>query len=195
MNLSNEELQLKSEELKNNKIKSLHVSPTKQIHTNTSLKQLVDHCKSINNYSSLQNIDTTCVTSMKMLFANHNAFNYNINSWDVSNVIDMSFLFYNCKIFNQHLNKWNVCNVVTMCCMFCGCNLFNRPLNNWNIINVINTYKMFNNCFNFNQKLNNWNNNNHFNIKRDLTNSYDFKHVSFVDNPGELLIEDIKIVF
>jgi surface protein len=60
---------------------------------------------------------------MYRMFYVANAFNQNINSWNVSRVTDMNGMFINATAFNQPIGSWNVSNVTNMGDMFTGVQL------------------------------------------------------------------------
>jgi uncharacterized protein (TIGR02145 family) len=103
------------------------------------------------------NIVTTLVTNMNLIFSSANAFNQNIGSWDVSNVSTMLFMFTGATIFNQPIDLWNVSNVTNMMSMFNGATAFNQPLGSWNVSKVTNMSLILNNATAFNQPIESWN--------------------------------------
>jgi len=129
-----------------------------EIHTNNSLKLLINKCKQNKDYRCLTvpNFDTSCITSMHSLFIHCEDFNENINHWDVSNVTNMSCVFWDCHTFNKPLNKWNVSKATTMQCMFIECYEFNQALYKWKVKNVNDFSYMFSCCKNFNKSLKKW---------------------------------------
>jgi surface protein len=109
------------------------------------------------------NIVTTLMTDMSVLFYAKSSFNSDIESWDTSNVTNMNDMFAfhgasNNRIgFNKNINYWNVSNVTNMAGMFRYNSVFNNPLNLWNVSNVTNMNGMFKDAYSFNQPLNSWN--------------------------------------
>ena len=53
-------------------------------------------------------IDTSEIESMEVLFYYNNTFNGDISGWDVSSVKNMSFMFRKTTSFNQDISKWNI---------------------------------------------------------------------------------------
>ena len=100
------------------------------------------------------NIVTTLVTDMSEMFFGSNAFNQNIESWDVSKVTNMDRMVA-FSSFNQPIGNWNVINVTNMSAMF-DFSLFNQPIGNWNVSNVTNMSLMFY-ASSFSQPIGNWN--------------------------------------
>ena len=106
------------------------------------------------------NIVTTHMIDMSVMFQNASTFNESIESWDTSNVTNMSFMFQSASAFNQPLNLWNTSNVTDMSGMFQNATLFDQPLNHWNTSQVTNMSDMFYNATAFNQPLGTWNTSN-----------------------------------
>ena len=85
--------------------------------TRDELKQLVDKLiKERGNKADLNDIDTSEITDMYMLFYN-SKFNGDISNCDVSNVEDMRCMFQYSS-FNRDISKWDVSNVKNMYLMF-----------------------------------------------------------------------------
>ena len=107
------------------------------------------------------------VKSMRSMFNGCNAFNTNIEDWDVANVENMRFVFRDCSLFNQPLNKWGkkLSKVTNLYGMFYECPVFNMPLDQWDVSSVIDMESMFYNCLAFNQPLNSWDVQNVTNMK------------------------------
>jgi surface protein len=51
---------------------------------------------------------------MSLMFYKADAFNQDIDGWDVSKVTDMSGMFYKANTFNQAIDSWNVGKVTNM---------------------------------------------------------------------------------
>ena len=181
MKLDQEELQRKSEQLKEQKIKQIkdnirtncliliefpeeieniiisYSFDESKIETNYSLRAKVnEYCMTENEYL-ISELDVSCVTSMNYLFViSHdyvpNKFNQPLDKWDTSNVVDMRSMFYICTQFNQAID-FNTKNVIDMSCMFCQCYNFNQAVN-FDTRNVISMSGMFSNCSSFNQPVN-----------------------------------------
>jgi gliding motility-associated-like protein len=97
------------------------------------------------------------VTDMSGMFYNADAFNSDINSWDVSTITNMSSLFRDADSFNQPLNNWDVSNVTNMNQMFYFTTVFNQPIGNWNVGSVVDMSSMFAGAYVFNQPIGSWN--------------------------------------
>jgi surface protein len=104
------------------------------------------------------NIVTTLMTDMSILFYNLNAFNEIISSWDTSNVTNMSKMFS--ESFNQPIGTWNTSNVTDMSNMFVNAFAFNQPIGSWNTAAVAYMYTMFFGASAFNQPIGTWNTSN-----------------------------------
>ena len=175
MKLDQEELQRKSEQLKEQKIKQikdnikscLKVLNLPEVIENTILDYSFDESKIETNYSLkakvkkyyntekehlISELDVSCVTSMYELFCCCYKFNQSLDKWDTSNVIDMSYMFYDCYIFNQSIN-FDTKNVTNMESMFAFCFEFNQAVN-FDTSNVVNMSWMFCGCKRFNQHVN-----------------------------------------
>ena len=108
------------------------------------------------NEGDFNDIDTSEIKSMELLFANNNTFNGDISGWDVSNVKNMEDMFRSAKSFNQDISKWNVSKVKDMTIMFGNATSFNQNIENWNVSNVENMSHMFNFADSFNQDISKW---------------------------------------
>ena len=53
-------------------------------------------------------IDTSEIKSMMMLFYNNETFNGNISGWDVSSVENMNYMFCRAAAFNQNISNWKI---------------------------------------------------------------------------------------
>ena len=90
---------------------------------------------------SINNWDTSNVTTMTAVFQYQPSFNRNIVNWNTSNVTSMNGMF-NCStlgpagIFNKDISNWNTSKVTTMNAMFYYQNLFNQEIGKWNVGNV-----------------------------------------------------------
>jgi surface protein len=79
------------------------------------------------------NIVTTLMTDMSLMFQYATTFNYNISSWNTSAVRDMAYMFAGATAFNQPLNSWNTSLVANMSFMFNDSAAFNQNLRGWNV--------------------------------------------------------------
>ncbi len=100
--------------------------------------------------------DVSTVTDMRSMFSNASAFNQPIGSWDVSNVTNMAYMFFYNVAFNQNIGSWNVSNVTIMTNMFYNCTAFNQTIGAWNVSNVTDMRSMFSNASAFNQPIGSW---------------------------------------
>ena len=169
MKLDQEELQRKSEQLKEQKIKQIkndirtscsilfefpkeieniiisYSFDESTIETNTSLKKKVkEYCNTDKEYL-ISKLDVSCVTSMNDLFAI--VVEHDPNSLMGSYSFIRSYFPNN---FNQSLDKWDTSNVVDMHNMFHFCTHFNQPVI-LNTKNVVDMSGMFSFCKEFNQ--------------------------------------------
>ena len=100
-------------------------------------------------------IDTSEIESMNLLFYENKTFNGNISGWNVSKVKDMFGVFHTTS-FNQDISKWEFPNVLNMNYMFCNATSFNQDISNWKFPNVEDMSGMFDNATSFNQPIGNW---------------------------------------
>ena len=93
--LNQEELQRKSEQLKEQKIKQIKESNISldysfdgsTIETNKSLKNKIKEYYNTENEYLISELDVSCVTSMYYLFDRCCKMNINLDNWDTSNVV------------------------------------------------------------------------------------------------------------
>ena len=69
------------------------------------------------------------------MFREADAFNQNLNSWDVGKVTNMKGMFTFTDLFNQDIGEWDVSNVTDMSYMFDSSN-FNKDLSKWCVSNI-----------------------------------------------------------
>jgi surface protein len=172
--LDQEELQRKSETLKQHKINNIkhniinslaklklpyeveniifeYLIDESKIETNNSLKEKVKQYYNTENEHLIKELDVSCVTSMYALFYRCNNFNISLDNWNTSNVVDMSYMFGHCFEFNQ-LIEFDTSNVTNMSYMFYYCYRFNQPIE-IDTSNVTNMSRMFACCYAFNQPI------------------------------------------
>ena len=118
------------------------------------------------------NADSTCtsgITEMHDIFWEHEFFNGDISSWDVSNVTYMDGMFANTP-FNQDISSWDVSSVTDMHGMFVGSS-FNQDISSWDVSSVTYIDHMFWNATAFNQDISNWQFNTNVNFEGFVKNS------------------------
>ena len=96
------------------------------------------------------------VTSLSTMFFQCNAFNGNLNNWDISTIINMQFMFEKARLFNGDISNWDVSKVTHMNNMFKDAEVFNSDITNWDVSKVINMEEMFANTASFNSDITNW---------------------------------------
>ena len=104
----------------------------------------------------IDNWNVSNVTNMSSMFFGADAFNQNIGSWDVSSVTDMSNMFAATDAFNQNIGNWTVSSVINMSGMFSNATAFNPDIGNWDVSSVTDMSNMFNGADAFNQDIGNW---------------------------------------
>ena len=101
-------------------------------------------------------IDTSDITSMELLFNDNKTFNGDITGWNVSSVRNMRSMFYGATSFNQPIGDWEFPKVKNMNRMFYNAKSFNQPIGNWKFPNVTDMRNMFSYASSFNQDLSEW---------------------------------------
>ncbi|NBV51538.1 BspA family leucine-rich repeat surface protein, partial [bacterium] len=139
----------------------------------TNLSMAFRGCASLTTAPSMENWDTSNVTSMVWMFRS-SAFNQNISTWNTSNVTSMSYMFASATAFNQDIGSWNTSNVTNMSGMFSYASAFNQDIGNWNTSNVTNMSQMFVYASAFNQGIGNWNTSNVTNMTGMFENASAF---------------------
>ncbi len=116
--------------------------------------------------ANLNNIDTSAITNMELLFSisfgtGHPdyelyEFNGDISAWNVSVVQDMSNMFRGAAKFNQDISNWKVGAVEDMSFIFGGAAKFNQDISGWDVKKVTSMASMFSGATAFNQDISNW---------------------------------------
>ena len=96
------------------------------------------------------------------MFSECEAFNSNLNFWDVSNVDNMENVFNQAIKFNKPIGDWNVSSVTVMQQMFLGALSFNQDISKWDVHNVREFQNMFFDAVKFAGDVSKW----------DLSSSY-----------------------
>ncbi|MDG1384102.1 MAG: BspA family leucine-rich repeat surface protein [Flavobacteriaceae bacterium] len=129
----------------------------------TSMSHAFNECANLVGLT-LNDWNTSVVTSLDATFHDASLFNGDISSWNTSNVTTMRNMFKN-TVFNQAINtsgsSWNTAAVTNMAAMFEGATAFNQNIGSWNTAVVANMRGMFHAASAFNQPLahngNSWN--------------------------------------
>ena len=101
-------------------------------------------------------IDTSEITSMLMLFFGNTTFNGNISGWKFPKVSTTSLMFSGAKSFNQDISKWDFPEVKRMGSMFNDATSFNQDISKWEFPNVEKMDFMFKGATSFNQDISKW---------------------------------------
>ena len=101
-------------------------------------------------------IDTSEITSMLMLFFGNTTFNGDISGWKFKKVSTTSLMFCGATSFNQDISKWKFPDVIYMKGMFQDATSFNQPIGDWEFPNVEKMDFMFKGATKFNQDISKW---------------------------------------
>lgn len=108
------------------------------------------------NHPSITTVNTSAVTSMRLMFEKCVDFNQNISTWDVGNTTNINGMFRDATSFDQSLNNWDTSSVTDMGGVFSGATSFNSDISNWNVSNVNTFSGMFASATSFNQDITSW---------------------------------------
>ena len=123
-----------------------------------NLKKLLERMIEVRgDEGDFNDIDTSDIEDMSLLFYKKERFNGDITGWNVSGVKYMRFMFEKAKSFNQPIGNWDVSGVKEMQYMFSLAESFNQSIGNWDILSVKIMGWMFKNAKSFNQDLSEWN--------------------------------------
>ena len=101
-------------------------------------------------------IDTSEITSMLMLFFGNTTFNGDISGWKFPKVSTTSLMFCGATSFNQDISKWKFPEVKRMGSMFNDATSFNQDISKWEFPNVEKMDFMFKGATKFNQDISEW---------------------------------------
>ena len=101
-------------------------------------------------------IDTSEITSMLMLFFRNTTFNGDISGWKFPKVSTTSLMFCGATSFNQDISKWKFPEVKRMGSMFNDATSFNQDISKWEFPNVEKMDFMFKGATKFNQDISEW---------------------------------------
>ena len=74
-----------------------------------TLKELLKRMVEVRgDEGDFNDIDTSEIKSMMVLFYNNETFNGNISGWDVSSVENMNYMFCRATSFNQNISNWKI---------------------------------------------------------------------------------------
>ena len=115
----------------------------------TSLKNMLLSCRSLNYIDANAFGDTSQVTNMSYMFRGCSSLtSLDLSSFNTSKVTGMSYMFYDCnKLTSLDLSSFNTSNVNDISYMFNNCtSLKSLDLSSFNTSNVTDMTRMFNNC-------------------------------------------------
>ncbi len=125
----------------------------------TIMSHTFNECTSLVGLT-LNDWNTSVVTSLDATFHDASVFNGDISSWNTSNVTTMRNMFKN-TVFNRNINtsgsSWNTGAVTTMSGMFTSAGTFNQEIGGWDTSKVTNMYYMFGYSSDFNGDISSWN--------------------------------------
>jgi surface protein len=122
----------------------------------TSLTTMFVDCRTLVGNGSMNNWDTSTVTTVSNMFRGASNFNAPIGNWNTSNITNMIALFDNATSFNQEIGNWDVRKVTHMRAMFHNAESFKRNIGSWNVSNVTDMTQMFTGASSFNTDIGNW---------------------------------------
>ena len=124
----------------------------------TQMNNAFARCEQLQFSPTCDAPDLILVNDMDYMFSGCEAFNSNIEEWDVSKVASMKGMFSGCKAFNQPLAKWGekLGKVTDMQYMFNNCERYAQSLASWKTPKVENMRNMFYGCKQFNCDLSGW---------------------------------------
>ena len=128
----------------------------------TSTARWFSTLSNMTTITSLTNLDTSKVTSMKDMFADCNSLtSVSVSHFDTSNVTNMMGMFARCSSLTSiDVSDFNTSKVTTMNAMFQGCSkITSLDLRNWNTSKVTDFTWLFRDCTNLSniQGINNLN--------------------------------------
>lgn len=121
-------------------------------------------------------------TDLYIAFQNHDAFNSDIGSWDVSNVIDFRAMLRGTS-FNRDIGSWDVSSGVYLSDMFRGATSFNCGLArgvthtrmyDWDTSSNTSMSRMFDGASSFDGDISQWNTSNVTTMQQCFANGADF---------------------
>lgn len=121
----------------------------------------------------LKNLDTSCMTSMRGMFALcSNMKTIDVSDFDTSKVTDMGYMFYECNSLKQlDVREFNTSKVVDMSSMFLGCSSLEQlDVSSFDTSKVTDISQMFYLCYNMKTiDVSNFNTSKVINMKRMFT--------------------------
>ena len=114
----------------------------------TNMKMMFGECRNITTLD-LSNFNTSKVTDMSYMFAHCEKLkDLNIGGFNTNQVSDMSYMFWGCySLTNIDVSNFDTKNVTNMKSMFAGCNkICELDVSSFNTENVVNMGSMFNGC-------------------------------------------------
>jgi len=108
------------------------------------------------NGPGLNDLDTSSVINLSLVFTGASAFDQPLDNWVVSGVTNMFGMFDGASAFDQDIGGWDVSLVSNMSIMFRGASSFNQDISGWDVSSVNTMTTMFNGANSFDQNLGAW---------------------------------------
>jgi surface protein len=122
----------------------------------TQLNGTFSNCTAMTGNSTMNNWDTSNVTSFNATFQGCTNFNQDLYNWDVSNATTHRNMFYANTNFDGNINGWAFTSSTVMTNMF-TLSGYNQPVNNWDLTGANkNLFRMFYQATSFSQDISSW---------------------------------------
>jgi len=123
------------------------------------------------NRPGLNDLDTSSVINLSLVFTGASAFDQPLDNWVVSGVTTMYGMFDGASAFDQDISSWDVSLVENMSIMFRVATSFNQDISGWNVSSVNTMTTMLSGATSFDQNLGAWQFKNNLNASSFLSSS------------------------